>query len=194
MICRALMAFTMLTAGLANGPASAEDLYRRSVWAALASDRVATRVGDTLTVVVYEAANVSKSSEVGARRATQLSGSLTSTGGGGGAGSLGLSGDHQGGAQMERSERLIAQISVVVDAVLPNGDLHVVGEQTLNLSGERTHIGLRGRVRPADISGANTVLSSRLADAVIDYGGAGFVSGAAKPGVVGRAFRFLGLL
>lgn len=183
-----------LAAVAAASPASAEDLYRRSPWAALTSDRVAARAGDVLTVVVFESANVSKSNALGAKRSTEVGGGLSSSGGGGGRGALDLTGEHRGGAQLERSERLVAQISVSVEYVLANGDLYVSGEQNLDLGGERTRIRLRGRVRPEDVRADNTVLSSRLAGAVIDYGGQGFVSGGAKPGVVARAFRFLGLL
>jgi flagellar L-ring protein precursor FlgH len=38
------------------------------------------------------------------------------------------------------------------------------------------------------------VLSSRLADAAIDYDGSGFVTRSAKPGIVARIFNLLGLL
>jgi flagellar L-ring protein precursor FlgH len=37
------------------------------------------------------------------------------------------------------------------------------------------------------------VLSSRIADAMINYDGRGFVSRSAKPGIVNRIFSFLGL-
>jgi len=54
-------------------------------------------------------------------------------------------------------------------------------------------IGVRGRIRPYDISAENAVLSSRIADAQIDYDGKGFVSRSAKPGLLNRIFSFLGL-
>jgi flagellar L-ring protein precursor FlgH len=89
---------------------------------------------------------------------------------------------------------MVAQISVRVDQVYPNGDLGISGAQALNISGERTNIRIRGRVRPTDISGNNTVPSARIAEAVIDYDGTGFVSRSARPGLVQRIFRFLGLM
>ena len=52
---------------------------------------------------------------------------------------------------------------------------------------------MRGRIRPADITSDNSVLSSRIADAQINYDGKGFVSRSAKPGVINRVFSFLGL-
>jgi flagellar L-ring protein precursor FlgH len=63
----------------------------------------------------------------------------------------------------------------------------------MNVNGEETTIRVRGRVRPADISRGNQVLSTRIADAQIDYDGRGFVSRNARPGLVHRLFSLLGL-
>ena len=126
----------------------ADDLYRPGNFAALASDRIARQIGDTLTVVVFE---------------------------------------------LQRSDRVVAQISVEVRQVLPNGDLVVGGRQQMRINGERTQIDLEGRVRQADIASDNRVLSSRIASARIFFEGRGFLAGSAKPGIVSRIFRFLGL-
>ncbi len=88
--------------------------------------------------------------------------------------------------QNGRSGQLLARISVVVDDVLPNGDLHVVGDQLININGEKTQIHLTGRVRRADIAGNNTVLSSALADATIVYGGP---NGEHRQGFLSRLFQ-----
>ena len=87
---------------------------------------------------------------------------------------------------------MVAQISVVVDRVLPNGDLHIQGAQHLTVDGAQTFIEVEGRVRPSDISAQNTIPSSRIADAVIDYDGKG--QGARKTGPVGRVLGWLGRL
>jgi flagellar L-ring protein precursor FlgH len=83
---------------------------------------------------------------------------------------------------------------VTVEEVLPNGDLRISGEQELDIAGERSHIRLKGRVRRSDISASNAVLSSRIADARIEYNGKGFASRGAKPGIISRVFNFLGLM
>lgn len=173
--------------------ALATDLYTPGQWSALASDRQAATIGDSLTVIVYENSLAQNSAQTGSKRAAALSGGIgvdsrSDTG------QASLQGQFDSSAQNGRSGKLVAQISVVVDSILPNGDLHVTGQQVLNVSGERTRIRLAGRVRRQDISSANTVLSTRLADAMIDYDGAGFVSRGARPGVVGRIFNWLGLL
>ena len=177
---------------LGVGPAQSEDLYKGSTWSALATDHRAARPGDSLTVVVYENSTASNSTQNGTRKTSQLSGQLSSdarrT-----SGALDLSNSFQGAGQVGRAQQMLAQISVVVDEVLPNGDLRVSGAQNLTLNGEPTSISVRGRVRPQDVMSDNSVLSTRLADAEITYDGTGFVAKGARPGVITRALGWLGL-
>ena len=176
------------------GAANATNLYTRgSSWPALASDRTARQVGDALTIVVYESASATNAASTSSKKNTALSGDVNAAHFDKSAG-LQFGGSSQGLGSTGRSGQMVAQISAVVDAVLPNGDLEISGQQELHISGERTHIRVKGRVRPADISAANAVLSSRLADATIDYDGTGFVSRSGKPGLVTRIFNWLGLL
>lgn len=181
-----------MLAAFVQAPALAENLYRESNWAALGADRRASAVGDMLTVVIFQAAEASNSAQNSSRRDSQAGGGLR-------AGSLDESADirfgggYSGRGEVRRSERLIAQITVLVEAVLPNGDLAVTGEQHLQVNGETTRIGVRGRVRPEDILSDNRILSSRIADAQINYDGRGFVSRSARPGLINRLFSFLGL-
>ena len=188
----ALIAASAL-ASLAAAGASGEDLFKHDRWPALASDRSAQGVGDILTVLVLESATGVHSAESSTRRDSSVSGRVS-----GGpvdeSASLGLGGQFKGSAQTERTGRLVAQISVTVDEVYPNGDLAVSGTHLLTINRERTRIRLRGRVRRADIASGNTVLSSRLAGAEIDYDGSGFVSRSARPGLIQRIFGFLGLM
>lgn len=183
-----------LLAGLClGGQAMATDLYSPGQWSAMATDRQAGAVGDSLTVIVYENSLGQNTAQTGSKREGAISGAIGADDRSDTA-QMRLNGQFDSTAQNGRSGKLVAQISVVVDAILPNGDLHVSGQQLLNISGERTRINLKGRVRRQDISNYNTVLSSRLADAVIDYDGTGFVSRGGKPGVVGRIFNWLGLM
>ncbi len=169
-----------------------ENLYRPGAWSAMSADLKAARVGDLLTVVVYQSAEATNSAKTDSSRATALGGGVA----GGGLnerGDLSFGGSYRGGGQVQRSQRFATQITVSVESVLPNGDLRVVGRQRLHINGESSDIGVRGRVRTADITGDNRVLSTQIADAEIDYDGRGFVSRSARPGIVNRVFRFLGL-
>jgi len=174
------------------GIAHADDLYRPSNWSALSADRKAMQPGDTLTVVVYQTAESTNSAKSDSSRSTNLGGALAA-GHINETGSLNLGGGYTGGGEVQRSDKFVTQLTVTVDSVLPNGDLQVSGHQRMHINGENTDIAVRGRVRMADIGADNRILSSRIADAQIDYDGKGFVSRSAKPGLLNRLFRFLGL-
>lgn len=185
------LSFCLLTL-LAAPSARAENLYGGSSWAAMSTDRRAAAAGDALTVVIYQQAEAVNSAQNSSRRSSSIGGGLS-------AGSfderadLELGGSYSGRGEVRRSERLVTQMTVIVQSVLPNGDFVVLGEQWMRINGERTRIAVRGRVRPADISSDNRILSSRIAEAQIDYDGRGFVSRSARPGLINRIFSFLGL-
>lgn len=173
-----------------SGPASAQAM---SSWSSLASDRTAAAVGDSLTVVVLETSSAASSAQSASRRDTRLAGSVNAGGAVAESGGVGLQGAFDGRGQISRSGRLIAQVGVTVVEVLANGDLRVAGRQTLDIDGERTAIRLTGRVRPADIAGDNSVLSSRLADAEITYDGDGALLRSGTPGLLNRILSWFGL-
>lgn len=175
---------------LATGPAWAQ---AAGGWPALASDRVAASVGDSLTVVILETSSAASSAQSASRKDTRLAGSVSAGGQVQESGGLGVQGAFDGRGQISRSGRLIGQIGVTVQEVLPNGDLRIAGAQTLDIDGERIAIRLTARVRPADIAGDNSVLSSRLADAEIVYDGDGTLSRSGEPGWLNHILSWFGL-
>jgi len=172
--------------------AEAADLYRSDNWSAMASDRNAQKVGDLLTVIVYENATATDTASSSSKKASNAGGQIAADSTFHHSANLGLQSDSDDSGTTRRSGGMVAQISVTVDGVLPNGDLHVSGAQELNINGDKTNIRIKGRVRLADISN-NAVLSSRLADAMIDYDGTGFVASSARAGILTRIFNWLGL-
>ena len=191
MKARLVLALCLGTAAPSAAAAQGTDLYQGSNWPSLASDRRATEVGDVLTILVHQDAQSINSAQSSAGRTTNIGGGV-SVGSINESGELSLGSSHRGGGELRRRERIAAQLTVTVQQVLPNGDLLVGGSQWLQVNGNRTNIGVRGRVRPADISSQNTVLSVRVADAMINFDGRGFVSRSAKPGLISRIFNFLG--
>jgi flagellar L-ring protein precursor FlgH len=181
-----------LSLTLAVAGAAGQDLFQGSNWAAMAADRRATQVGDSITVIVHQVAEASNTTQNTTRKATDTGASLRA-GGIDEGGTLSFGGGYSGRGEARRSERLLAQLSVSIEQILPNGDYRIVGRQQIRVNGETTLIAVRGRIRAADISGDNAVLSSRIADAEIDYNGKGFVSRSAKPGLINRLFSLLGL-
>lgn len=178
--------------------ARAADLAAHGNWSSLAADRSAHGIGDVLTVVIYENSSATGSAENTANKSSSFQGQFSAgnpaTGGGvNAAASLGLAHTSDNLGATTRAGQMVAQISVVVDKVMPNGDLHVEGAQALKINGEKTNIHVNGTVRLADITSGNFVLSSSLADASIDYDGAGFVSASSEPGLITRALNWLDL-
>lgn len=183
-----LVAITVLGAT----PSSAQNLFRADNWASMAADRRASGVGDSITVVIQQAAESSNSTQNNSRKATDVSGNLRA-GSIDERGELSFGGGYSGKGEVRRSERLVAQLTVTIVEILPNGDYNITGEQRMHVNGENTMIAVRGRIRQVDIRTDNSVLSSRIANAEISYDGKGFVSRSAKPGLINRIFSFLGL-
>jgi flagellar L-ring protein FlgH len=172
-------------------PGMADDLVVNSGWSSLATDRNAHRIGDILTIVVYENATASNSANSNVAKTSAIHGQVQADASFNHSASVGAGSTSDNTGTTTRSGQMVAQISAVVEEVLPNGDLKVSGSQILNINGERTNIRVRGRVRDADIAADNTVLSSRLADATIDYDGQGFVSRSSRPGIITTIFNWL---
>lgn len=178
---------------LAASLVQAESLYRPDHYRALTADSKAYRVGDVLTVQVMENASATTNADTTTRRGNDLDASLTLSRNPTISGGIALHGDFDGGGRTQRAGRLLASLSVTVREILPNGDLRVSGEQELLINDEQQKISLEGRVRPRDISDGNVVLSSRLADARINYIGEGDLTERQRRGWWRKLLDWLGL-
>jgi flagellar L-ring protein precursor FlgH len=92
----------------------------------------------------------------------------------------------KGGAQA--SNTFIGTIAVTVDQVLANGNLHVVGEKQIAINQGAEYIRFSGVVNPRTIDGSNTVLSTAVSDARIEYVGKGYINEAQNMGWLQRFF------
>lgn len=156
--------------------AIAVSLYDESSYRPLTADIKARRVGDLLTVQVFENSSATTSADTGTRRKIGQSAEISNAGNTSAQTSIGVSGDFDGGGKTQRTNRVLATLSVTVREILPNGELKVSGEQLLTVNDEPQTVTLEGRVRPSDISDGNVVLSTRLADAKITYFGDGSIA------------------
>lgn len=166
----------LLCAATICGAAQATSLYDEATYRPLAGDHKAHRIGDVLTVQVFENSSATTTSDTGTRRKNSLDAELSHAGRVAAQTGIGVNSDFDGGGRTQRANRVLITLSVTVRDVLPNGDLVVAGEQLLLINQEQQRVTLEGRVRPQDVSDANVVLSTRLADARITYLGEGELS------------------
>lgn len=95
----------------------------------------------------------------------------------------------EGDAKYERSDRFSDRISAVVIDVKPNGTLVLEARRAIAKDEEVQTIILSGICRREDVTSANSILSSQLADLAIIVQNEGELRNANKPGWITRVFR-----
>ena len=86
----------------------------------------------------------------------------------------------KGDGEIDRSEQIHLTIAAVVTQVLPNGNLVIQGTQEVKTDNDVRQLTIAGIVRPEDISSANTINHTQIAEARISYGGRGDQSAVQK--------------
>ena len=167
------------------------------------ADRKAARTGDILTVVVAESAAATNSQKKSATRDSALQDavsqfifSVAASKLGTHAGELPATNvkgksTYSGGGEVANSQSLNSRAAVLVTDVLPNGNLVIEGVRVVTFSGETQYVVLHGLVRADDISAANTILSSNIADARVEFVDQGTLSDAAKRGWLTKIYEKL---
>jgi len=183
----------MLLSLFLSGVALADGLYNEDRFRSFVADPRAIRVGDNLTVIVTEIASVTTTARTTTDKDASLSLALKGNSASNSA-SAALGEDFNGGGRIERSGKLVAQVTVVVQEVMSNGDLIVKGEQEIEVNDEKQKLELVGRVRREDIRSDNTVQSNRLSEAKIAYTGQGLLAEKQKPGILTRFLSWLRIL
>ena len=171
--------------------AAATSLFQSD--SSLFADQKARHVGDLVTVIVTEQAQASQSANTGSSK-----GSTTSVGPGLGAlGSMfplfGFTNRDEFNASgtTVRSGSLSATLTTRVVEVFPNGTMKIEGKQTIVLNEEEQEIIVTGIIRSRDVTPSNTVLSTMVADAEIEFSGTGVVGDRQKPGLLTQLFNWL---
>lgn len=162
----------------------------------LFEDSKAFRIGDILSVTLSESTNASKSAatsttkddEVDIGAGTLLGVTPTYKGDSVLNNSLNSERSFDGSGNSNQSNSLRGEISVTVVDVQSNGNLLVRGEKIIGLNQGSEFIRLSGIVRPQDVGSENVILSSKLANARIYYGGGGTIAEANTKGWLSRFF------
>ena len=95
----------------------------------------------------------------------------------------------KGQGKTDRSEYLTATVPAMVSKVLSNGNLFIEGHRVILVNAEEQHFYISGVVRPIDIDQENSVKSSMVADAEIEFVGRGVLTDNQRQGWLSR---FLG--
>lgn len=171
--------------------ASADSLFNKGASdnGTLISDkRVRYKVGEIITVLVKEAIDAQTDADTQTKKETGLqttapigaNGFLTAQNG------LNIikpeelpnwqidtKNEHKGTGSTHRGNKLTMTISCTITKVLDNGNVEIQGTKKVTVNSEDSTLFVKGVVRPRDVTSQNTVLSSQVADAVIELKGKG---------------------
>jgi flagellar L-ring protein precursor FlgH len=185
-------------------PASANSLWRSGA-RAFFFDQRASKVGDILTVLITINDNANIQNQTAASRTGANTAGITNL--------LGLESTlgkilpkafnpataigtnsslaNSGTGTITRQDQINLTIAAVVTKVLPNGNMVIQGRQEVKTNQDLRELTVAGIVRPEDITSANTINHTQIAEARIDYGGRGDLSAVQKtPGGTALLQRF----
>jgi flagellar L-ring protein precursor FlgH len=154
----------------------------------LFQDPKAGQIGDIVQVNVIENATGSKNAVTKTLKTSTATGTTGATLGlpGNTTSNLGVTGSYadnfDGEGSTTRNQALTAVVPAQVTDVLPNGNLVLYGRREVVINSEKTLISLTGVIRPGDIGPQNTILSTSMSDAKIEYTGRGVISDKNQPG------------
>jgi flagellar L-ring protein precursor FlgH len=202
---RTLAVATLALAVLAASPAAAQSLWRDGAASGtLFADHRARAVNDLVTILVLEQSSTSRSASTSTSKSTNRTAAINDLP------MLALptrnreaqsnmrfdiegKANHEGQGAIARNDAVRAQIPARVVKVLENGNLVIEGRRAILVNDETQVATISGVVRPQDITGGNTVLSSQIADAEVQIVGRGVIAEAQRPGILYRILDWLRL-
>ena len=157
------------------------------------SDRRAKKVGDILSVTLSETFSSNKAVTNSSGKTDTIGAEVAPTGllrnFAGLGGSASKTNSFSGSMATNQSNSLSGTLSATIVRVFPNGNFEIKGQKKLRITEGTEYIRLSGIIRPQDISTTNTVSSAKIAEAQIEYVGAGILDSATKPGWGSQIFR-----
>ena len=180
-------------------------VWAGSLWSAAGSDRSmfadhkAARSGDILTIIVSESVAAQSSQSTKSSRDSSIADAVQSflyPGLGTHKGalpnlSLGGKAAYDGGGDISNNQSLASRAAALVTDVLPNGNLVIEGVRVVTFSGETQYVVLHGLVRRDDIAPDNSVQSTNIADARVEFYADGALTDAQKRGWLAKVYEKL---
>jgi flagellar L-ring protein precursor FlgH len=157
-------------------------------------DRRARFVGDTLTVLIEEKTSASKKSSSTADKTGSTSLDIPAvnkvpiTNLQGASIEASSATKFEGKGDAASNNLFSGNLTVTVIEVLPNGNMIVSGEKQVSINHGTEYIRFSGVVNPLHINASNTVSSTKVADARIEYQGTGYLDEVQNMGWLARFF------
>ncbi len=162
----------------------------------LYDDNRASQIGDIVMVKIVETSSGSKKADTKTERESTVTGGISSLFGleqwysnknpyftpSSSSLNATLTNDFEITGETKRNSSVTATISARVVDVTVDGNLSIRGYREVKVNNETQHIILSGIIRSEDISPDNSVLSSYIADARIEYSGTGALGDKQQPG------------
>lgn len=177
-------------------------LYNPNQYRSIYEDGRARRVGDIVTINVVERQTGTQEVTTDATKTNRTSTTFTAFGNRNslfgfplGANTPLFEGrsdnDLQGDAETTRNNTITATLAARVINVLPDGNLQIEAVREVTLNDETQFMVVTGIIRARDISANNTIASTQIANAKIEYYGQGVLSQKNKPGWLSRFLEMI---
>lgn len=161
------------------------------------SDSKAHRIGDIISVILSESTQAKKNAKTELKKENNatldpivgLGGKSVTLNGQTFQFGLNQTSKFKGDAKADQGNSLSGDISVHVLRVLPNGNLMIRGEKWITLNNGDEYIRLTGVIRAKDINSNNTILSTKIANARIQYAGTGSFADVNEQGWLTKFFN-----
>lgn len=177
---------------LAASLAATGSIYQAGTSRTLFEDRRARYVGDTITVTITENTSAATKSNSSLSKTGSISASSGPNVNLPGKSLIELKGSSSntaaGKGEAAANNVFTGTITVTVIEVLANGNLLVSGEKQVAIGHGQEYIRLSGIINPYFVNAANTIASSQIADARIEYKESGAISEAQVMGWLARFF------
>ncbi len=172
-------------------------LFKKNYVNNIYSDSKAHRIGDIISVILEESTQAKKNAKTELKKESNtaldpviglgeapvtINGQALQFG-------INQNSKFKGDAKADQGNSLSGNISVHVLKVLPNGNLMIRGEKWITLNNGDEYIRLTGVIRSKDINSNNTILSTKIANARIQYAGTGSFADANEQGWLTKFFN-----
>lgn len=182
------------------GPDNPGSLFAASEEEPLFSDSRARRVGDLVVVKLVENTKAQNKAETTANKDGSNDYQVSAMFGKSKSGFIPLTGigpqtsvglpalsttsvsDLSATGNTKRENYVTTSLAARVTRVLPGGLLQIEGAREIRVNEETEYMVVRGMIRAKDVDAENSILSTQIADASIEYYGRGVLADKQKPG------------